>query len=576
MFSPEMMQAAQKMMANMKPEDMQRMSQMAANMDPKVMENMMKGMGGQVPAGMDASQALEQMKGMSPEQLKASMAQAQTQMSAQKQYMYNASEILKNDGNKLVKSEKYAEALTKYTKALENLAGHVGDDVVALKVVLLNNSALCHLKTKDFQGALDASEEALKADPKSFKALFRRGQARAELGNLGEAVADVRRAAELSPADKAIAAELERLRGQLKEQGLSEDALPQTHCVRAEWQQPPLDAATPSTSSGSRASSSSTRAPADTKAAAGGGSGDSRSWAKAAERLAENPDMLKQATEAMSRLSSDDLQKMMSNTPLPPGMDPSQFKSQMDQLQRNPDMLKTAMEMLQSMPEADRKKMMEQRYGAAAAAASAEGGSSSAAARQKDWSKMLDDPEMIQQAMNMTADMSEEDLKRLNINSKEQADMMRMAAEQMAADPSLTQQLSTMMKNMPPEQVQEMMELSSKMRSGGASGGGSGIPNVGNMDASAMMSDPDMLKATEQMIKNISPETLASMARASGMELSEDKAKMVAKFLPFLMKLMRWFGYVKKLWAKMWSRQGRMVLAGVVLAVALVQHMRSG
>merc|ERR1719230_1138296 len=89
---------------------------------------------------------------------------------------------------------------------------------------------------------------------------------------------------------------------------------------------------------------------------------------------------------------------------------------------------------------------------------------------------------------------------------------------------------------------------------GGMPGMGGGMPGMdamagkGGMDPSAMMNDPDMLKATEQMMKNMSPEMLASMAKASGMDLSEDKAKLVAKFLPWLMRLMRWFGHLKKGW----------------------------
>mmetsp|Transcript_40613 Transcript_40613/g.97122 ORF Transcript_40613/g.97122 Transcript_40613/m.97122 type:complete len:387 (+) Transcript_40613:162-1322(+) len=348
MFSPEMMQAAQKMMSNMKPEDMQRMSQMAANMDPKMMEGMMKNMGGQVPAGYDTKQAFDQMKNMSPEQLQGAMSQAQNQMSAQKQYMKNASEMLKNEGNNNVKAQQYSEALAKYSKALENIASHAGSDIDSLKVSLLNNSALCHLKTKDFDAAFKASEDALKVDPQSFKAIFRRGQAKAEMGKLSEAVADVRSASELSPGDKTIATELERLRKELKDQGLQEPPT-ETHQVRAEWQQPPGDAATPSTSSGSRASSSSS-APA--------AGGKDQRWNKFPETVAENPEMLQKGMEAMSKLSPEEVERMIEHAPAMPGMDKDQLRSQMDLIKNNPDMIKDAMSALQAMPEDERKKML--------------------------------------------------------------------------------------------------------------------------------------------------------------------------------------------------------------------------
>jgi len=555
-----MMAQAQKMMANMSPDDMQRMSQMAANMDPAVMENMMQNMGGG-NMKVDAEQmkkGAEQMKNMTPDQLKAGMAQAQSQMGAQKQYMYNAAEMLKNEGNEAVKGEKYAEALTKYSKALENLGGHTGPEVKTLSIQLLNNSALCHLKRKHYDKAVEAADQALGIDPKSFKALFRRGQARAELGTLQEAVADVRQAAELSPSDKAIAAELSRLRGVLKEKGIEEDLRLNTqHEVSAAWASTGAGS-----SSGSRATSSSSR-PATS------GQGDEH-WKQAAEKIAENPDMLKDATEAMSKLSPDELQAMMANAPLPPGMDPAMMKSQIEMLQKNPDMLRAATENLKSLPDEERKKLLQQRVNAG-------GGGGFPGGDPSAMSKLFENPDMMKNAVEMTKQMSKEDLKKLNINSPEEADMMRKAAEQMASNPDLTKQMSEMMKNMPPEQLEQMMNFSSRMRGGGAGGPGgpAGMPDMAGMDPSAMFNDPDMLKATEAMMKSMSPETLASMAKASGLDLSEDKAKMVARFLPWILKLMQLWGNIKKMRSAMFSQKGRLVLALVVVVVAVLQHYRN-
>mmetsp|Transcript_86481 Transcript_86481/g.224587 ORF Transcript_86481/g.224587 Transcript_86481/m.224587 type:complete len:528 (-) Transcript_86481:90-1673(-) len=526
------------------------MTQMAANMDPKVMENMMSTMGGG-PSNVDTAQALEQMKNMTPDQLKAGMAQAQNQMSAQKQYWYNASEMLKNEGNAEVKKECYPAALAKYTKALENIQGHVGDDVAVLRVILLNNIALCHLKTKDFAQALQAGEDALKVDPKSFKALFRRGQAREALGSLEDAVMDIRQAAELAPNDKAISRELERLRGELKERGISEENLKPaatTHEVSPAWQSA---STTPSASSGSRAAGGSS-------SSSSGGSSGRKDWAEAAERLAENPDMLKQATDMMSKLSPEQLQSMMDSSALPPGMDAATMKSQMEHLQKNPDMLQNAMDSLKAMPPEDRKKILAQHRS-----------QSDVKQDPSAMSSLFENPEMMQQALQMTKEMSPELLEKLNINSPEEADMMKSAAEQMASNPELTKQMADMMKNIPPEQLQQMMNLSSRMR--GKSDGAS-LPE--GVDPTSILNDPDMMKATEEMMKSMSPETLASMARASGMDISEDNAKVVARFLPWLMKLMRVAGHLKRMWSVMWSPRGRMVLAVVVLLFAVYQHYR--
>ena len=50
-------------------------------------------------------------------------------------------------------------------------------------------------------------------DPAHAKSLFRRGTARAHLGDLPEAKADLLAAARLAPGDAAIAAELQRIKG---------------------------------------------------------------------------------------------------------------------------------------------------------------------------------------------------------------------------------------------------------------------------------------------------------------------------------------------------------------------------
>lgn len=221
MFSPEMMQAAQSLMSKMSPEDMKRMSEWAANMDPSMMEGMMQNMG-TMGNGIDPKKVSEQMKNMSPEQLQASMSQAQAQMGAQKQYMFNASTTLKNEGNALIKHEKYDEALAAYDRALENILPFVGEDIQQLRHSLLLNKALCHLKQKDYQKTVETCDQALKINAKSFKAVYRRGLAKFEMGQLSDAVTDVQLAAKLSPEDKTIASELTRVMEACKSRGLSD------------------------------------------------------------------------------------------------------------------------------------------------------------------------------------------------------------------------------------------------------------------------------------------------------------------------------------------------------------------
>mmetsp|Transcript_36966 Transcript_36966/g.85273 ORF Transcript_36966/g.85273 Transcript_36966/m.85273 type:complete len:544 (+) Transcript_36966:101-1732(+) len=540
MFSPDMMEAAQKMMANMKPEDMQRMSQMAANMDPKVMENMMKNMGGgALPSGVDAKAAAEQMKNMTPEEMRAGMNQAQGQMSGQRQYMCNASEMLKKEGNALVQKEDFPEALIKYEKALENMKTFSGDDVKTLKLGLLNNKALCHIKMQEPEKAVAASEEALKVDPKSFKAFYRRGQARSELKEYAQAVVDMRRASELNPSDKAISTELSRLREECKVKGIREPEPDQDELkVKDTWS----SGSTPSASSASGSSSSSSRSATPAPSGA-----DTERTARLAQ-LAENPDMLRQATEAMSKMSPETMEAMIkSSGPLPPGMDADAVRSQMEQLQKNPEMLKMATDALKSMPEEERKKLL--------------------AARGAGVGMPPDlDPTKMSEVLK---DLSDDDLKAMNFSGGEDADSMRQVADQMAKNPDMMKQMSDMMKNMPPDALQSMMEASAAMR-GGKGAGAPGQP--GGPDPSAMLNDPEMLKATEKMMASMPPEAIASMMQASGMDIGEDKAKMVARLMPWIMRAMRLFSYLKKGWSQLWSPRGRMVLAAVVLLVAFLQY----
>jgi len=544
-----MMEAASKMMQNMKPEDMARMSEFASKMDPNQMESMMKNMGG-APPGMDAKQMSEQMKNMSPEQMRAQMSQAQAQMGAQKTYYMNAAVMLKNEGNQHIKNEKFTEALEVYNRAIENLKPHAGDDVRQLRIQLLSNAALCHLKQKHFGKARDTCDEALKIDAKCIKATFRRGQALEGLDNLSEAVAELKRAVELSPEDKIIGNELTRVKKVCKDRGISEPA------AASRGETSTASTSTPSLpTSFSPGSSSSSSGPR--------GMGN---MSEAVDALSKNPEMLEQATQAMKNMSPEDMQKMMQNSPMPAGMTPETMKNHMEALSQNPDMIKSAVESLKALPEEERKKLL-----------SKEGMPADSMANM---SKVFENPDMMKQVAEMAKNVSTEDVG----GDPEQAEMMRKAAEQLQANPELGKQMSDMMKNMPPDQLQKMMELSQSMRKGKSEGSASSDSSsgLGGLGASSdayesLMSDPKMMKAAEEMMKSMSPETLASMARSSGMDIDENKAKMLGKLMPFIpwvLKAMRAFGFVRKGWRALWTSRGRVILAVVVLVIGLLQTYR--
>ena len=74
------------------------------------------------------------------------------------------------------------------------------------------NLALCCIKRKLWTRAIDAAGAAVQRDPKSAKAWFRRGMARAGNGQDEEAQADLLHAARLAPQDKSIRRELKAVK----------------------------------------------------------------------------------------------------------------------------------------------------------------------------------------------------------------------------------------------------------------------------------------------------------------------------------------------------------------------------
>eukprot|EP00913_Durusdinium_trenchii_P028735 g26949.t1 len=240
---------------------------------------------------------------------------------------------------------------------------------------------------------------------------------------------------------------------------------------------------------------------------------------KKMEQFYSNPDMVTQATEAMKKI-----------------------RKTLEAVSKNPEMLKSAMDSFKSMPEEERKKMM-----AAAQAGMNPGSASFDSSQMTDacMQEALKDPAMLKTAMAAAGDGPE-------------ADLMKKMTE----NPEMMDAMTNMMKNIPPEQMQKMMEMSMKMKSSG------GDPK----DPSEMLNDPEMMKAAEEMMKNISPEALQSMAKSAGVEVSDSHAKMISKVMPYMMKLLKLWGHIKKMFQAMFSARGRIVLAVVIVLVAVGQH----
>jgi len=151
-------------------------------------------------------------------------------------------EAYKEEGNKLYKEGAYKRALGAYHKvfcyvnglqvpgnervdgldATAAVDGSVNrnrlpkesvEDLRKLKQSTRLNMAACYLKVGEFQKCVDACTTALTFG-ESSKAHFRRAQAQAELRNFSGAKADLERAQELAPDDRAIQLEMRKIRAE--------------------------------------------------------------------------------------------------------------------------------------------------------------------------------------------------------------------------------------------------------------------------------------------------------------------------------------------------------------------------
>ncbi|KAJ2758129.1 Palmitoyl-protein thioesterase 1, partial [Coemansia nantahalensis] len=102
---------------------------------------------------------------------------------------------LKLEANALYAKKLYAEAIEKYTEAIES------DATVPAYYA---NRAQCHLRTEGYGAARDDADAALALDPGFIKGYYRRAAAYSFLGMLKEARADYREAMQRAPTDAVV------------------------------------------------------------------------------------------------------------------------------------------------------------------------------------------------------------------------------------------------------------------------------------------------------------------------------------------------------------------------------------
>lgn len=130
----------------------------------------------------------------------------------------------KDEGTELFKGGNYRPAAARYHKALTHAAKFfdLGPDdeieVNALKVTLYSNLAACYVKLDNWDNVLRNCDEALKIDPNSTKALFRRSSYYEHKKDWDNALKDLKKCSELNPEDKLIAKAVERVRKEIQKE----------------------------------------------------------------------------------------------------------------------------------------------------------------------------------------------------------------------------------------------------------------------------------------------------------------------------------------------------------------------
>lgn len=130
-----------------------------------------------------------------------------------------AADRRRQQGNGLFKEDKLAEAMQQYEMALAymgddfmfQLFGKYKDMATAVKNPCHLNMAQCLLKLNRYEEAIGQCNMVLAEDEKNIKALFRRGKARATLGQTDDAREDFQKVRKFSPEDKAVIRELRLL-----------------------------------------------------------------------------------------------------------------------------------------------------------------------------------------------------------------------------------------------------------------------------------------------------------------------------------------------------------------------------
>ncbi|KAG8387301.1 hypothetical protein BUALT_Bualt02G0007100 [Buddleja alternifolia] len=547
MMDPALMRMAQEQMSRMSPADFARIQQQMMS-NPELIRMASESMQNLRPD--DFKQAAEQLKHTRPEDMaeigekmaKASpedIASMRARMDAQVSYEINAAEMLKKQGNELHSQGNYKNALQKYLHAKRNLKDVPISKGKNLLLACSLNMMSCYLKTKQYDECIQEGTEVLAYDAENVKALYRRGQAYKELGRLGYAVSDLRKAHDVSPGDETIEDVLRDAEERLLKEGgerplrglVIEEITEETTVSSDDYEgskskeslSPPHETSQHNTSHTetlreTRSTKTeymealkddpesirsfqnfTSRTDPETLSAISGGKVDGIS-----------PDMVKTASNVISKMSPDELNKMFqlaSNTgsSFSPGLNPPDL---------SPDMLKTATDMMGKMPPEELQKMFEM-------ASSLKGNEASSSSVPPNVT-----PDMLKMATDMMGKMSHEERQKMfDVASSLRGQERASSTATSFSNGLRSADVLNSRENFNGDQVDE--SSSSQGLNSRNTSQSSLLNSSGDLQEQMrnQMKDPAMRQMFTSMMKNMNPEMMANMSEQFGFKLSREDAE---------------------------------------------------